>query len=181
MTEQSSTTDLAAEMTMERTRPAAADELSGMELDAGQLADLVGEGGECVLAWTTRDGAPVGVVMAYVYRHGSFWTTCHERRARVAALRARPQSAIVLNRSGRSATFRGESIVHAAGEEGWERARTWFFPALAGTEREPDSPAARRALEFMDSPGQVVIETRAAPVVSFDFARFVARTLDGRP
>lgn len=37
--------------------------------------------------WTTKDGYPVGVVVAYVYRDDKFWTTCAERRKRVPALR----------------------------------------------------------------------------------------------
>ena len=71
------------------------ENLAGMQLTADELADLVGGGGECVFNWTTSDGFPVGVVVAYVYRHGRFWTTCAARRKRVPALRKRPQSAIV--------------------------------------------------------------------------------------
>src|SRR5688572_12690769 len=70
------------------------EDLTTMRLDDDELTDLVSSGGECVFNWTTRDGYPVGVVVAYIYRDGRFWTTCAERRKRVPALRQRPQSAI---------------------------------------------------------------------------------------
>ena len=50
-------------------------DFSTLGLDTDQLADLVGERGECVITWSTREGHPVGVVVAYVFRDGRFWTT----------------------------------------------------------------------------------------------------------
>ena len=81
------------------------EDLTGMQLDEAELADLVGHGGECVFNWTTQDGYPVGVVVAYIYKDGTFFTTCADRRKRVPALRKRPQSAIVVNRDDRTATY----------------------------------------------------------------------------
>jgi nitroimidazol reductase NimA-like FMN-containing flavoprotein (pyridoxamine 5'-phosphate oxidase superfamily) len=84
-----------------------------MALDPSELEALVGDGGECVFSWSTSQGYPVGVVMAYVYRHGSFWTNCAARRKRVAALRARPQAAVVVNRDGKMASYKGDSVIHS--------------------------------------------------------------------
>jgi pyridoxamine 5'-phosphate oxidase-like protein len=135
---------------------------------------LVGERGECVLNWSTRQGHPVGVVVAYIYRNGRFWTNCNAHRKRVAALRSRPQSSVVVNTDGRSATFKGEAVIHAPGDDDWDRLTGWFYPALAGTERDPDDPAARNHQKFLNSPHQVIIETPADLLVSFDFAKFGA-------
>ena len=68
------------------------EDVSAMALSSEQLADLVGEGGLCVFNWTTRDGRPMGVLVAYVFRDGRFWTTAPAQRKRVSALRARPGS-----------------------------------------------------------------------------------------
>ena len=68
------------------------EDLTAMRLDDDSLRSLVDPGGECIFNWTTADGYPVGVVVAYVYRHGKFWTTCAVRRKRVPALRKRPQA-----------------------------------------------------------------------------------------
>ena len=152
------------------------EDLTGMQLDEGELHDLVSAGGECVFNWTTKDGYPVGVVVAYVYRDGTFFTTCAERRKRVPALRARPQSAIVINRGGRTATYRGDSVVHAPGDEGFEELKGWFYPVLSGAAHDPDDPYRRAFAKFLDSPHRVIVETPARLVVGFDAAKFRAFT-----
>jgi hypothetical protein len=148
------------------------EDLAGMQLDDDELHELVSPGGECIFNWTTRDGYPVGVVVAYVYRDGKFFTTCAERRKRVPALRARPQSAIVVNRGGRTATYKGDSIVHAPGDEGFDELKGWFYPVLSGSAANPDDPYRQAFAKFLDSPHRVIIETDAQLVVGFDAAKF---------
>ena len=152
------------------------EDLSQMGLDEQQLEELVGRGGECVFNWTTKDGFPTGVVVAYVRRDGKFWTTCAARRKRVAALKARPQSAIVVNRKGKTATYKGTSVVHAPGDPGWEELKTWFYAALSGTAADASNTGARNFEKFLDSPHRVIIETDVKLVVSFDGAKFAALT-----
>lgn len=150
------------------------EDLTGMALDPRQLEELVGEGGECVFNWSTREGYPVGVVVAYVYRAGKFWTNCAARRKRVTALRARPQSSVVVNKDGRSATFKGESVIHGPEDADWDEVKGWFYAALSGAEREPDNQWARGLQALLDSPHQVIIETPANLVVGFNYTRFGA-------
>lgn len=52
----------------------------------------------------------------------------------------------------------------------------WFYAALSGAERDPDNPIARRLQAFLDGPHQVIIETPANLVVSFDFGKFSSIT-----
>jgi hypothetical protein len=120
---------------------------------------------------TRRAGHPVGVGIAYVWRNGRFWTTCAERRARAPALRARPQSGIVINRDRKTASDRGDSIVHTHDDD-WDEVTTWFYAALSGTEQRLDDVNARNFEKFLDSPHRVIIETEANLVVSFDVAKF---------
>ena len=40
------------------------EDLAGMQLNDEELASLVGQGGECIFNWTTKEGHPVGVVVA---------------------------------------------------------------------------------------------------------------------
>lgn len=152
------------------------DELdfAAMALDAGQLEQLIGERGECVLNWTTRDGYPVGVVVAYLYRHGRFWITCTARRKRVAALAARPLCSVVLNKHGRSATFKGTAVIHSRHDADWPDVAQWFYPAISGTERDGGNAQAHRLERFLDRPAQVILEIQASLMVSFDFATFGA-------
>jgi hypothetical protein len=154
------------------------EDLTSMKLDAEALESLVKVGGECVFNWTNAEGYPVGVVVAYVWRHGKFWTTCAARRKRVPALRARPQSGVVINRGGKTATYKGDSIVHVPGDPGFDELKGWFYPALSGLEATPDDPYRRSFNKFLDSPHRVIIETEARLVVAFDTAKFAAFTAE---
>jgi len=157
-------------------QPVDYEDLTTMKLDDDELRALVEPGGECVFSWTTKDGYPVGVVVAYVHRHGRFWATCAVRRKRVPALRVRPQSAIVINRGGKTASYKGDSIVHAPGDDGFGDLKAWFYRALSGLEAAPDDPYRRSFAKFLDSPHRVIIETDARLVVAFDAAKFAAFT-----
>lgn len=154
------------------------ENLEGMQLSDAELDALVSAGGECVFNWTNKDGYPVGVVVAYVWRDGKFWTTCAARRARVPALRARPQSAIVINRGGKTASYKGDSVVHSAADADFGEVKTWFYAALSGTEASPDDVNARNFEKFLDSPHRVIIETEANLVVGFDVDKFQAFTAE---
>lgn len=148
------------------------EDLTEMRLDQEALDDLLAAGGECVFNWTTQDGYPVGVVVAFIYHEGRFWTTCAERRKRVPALRARPQSAIVVNQRGRTASFKGDSIVHAPGDAGFDELKAWFYPKLSRLDQSPDDPYRQSFNKFLDSPHRVIIETDARLVVAFDTKKF---------
>lgn len=148
------------------------EDLTQMRLDDAQIEELIKGGGEAVFNWTTKDGFPVGVVIAYVYRHGKFWTTCAARRKRVPALLARPQSAIVINRNGKTVSYKGNSIVHTHDDPDWNEVKTWFYAALSGTEADPTNAYSRNFEKFLDSPHRVIIETEARLVVGFDTAKF---------
>lgn len=146
-------------------------DFAAFALEPEQVAALVGARGECVFNWTTSDGYPTGVVVAYVYRDGSFWTNCASHKKRVIALGVRAKSAIVVNADGRSATFRGDSRLHRAGEPSWDTLTKWFYPALTATDADAE-PSAAELIRYLNSPNQVIIETPVQPVVSFDYPRF---------
>lgn len=160
------------------------EDLSGMQLDPDELAQLVGDHGECVFNWTNQAGFPVGVVVAYVWANGRFWTTCAARRARVAALSARPQSGLIINRGGRTASYKGMSTIHRPGDDGWDELKNWFYAALTSGHGERgerpdvgvDYADKDDYLRLLDSPKRVIIETEAELVVGFDTARFAAKS-----
>jgi len=154
------------------------EDLTTMRLDDDALDVLLAGGGECVFNWTTKDGHPVGVVVAFVYHDGKFFTTCAERRKRVPALRARPQSGIVINSQGKTATYKGESVVHAPGDEGFDELKEWFYTKLSRVAEQPDDGYRQSFKKFLDSPHRVIIETDARLVVAFDTAKFHAFTLE---
>ena len=154
------------------------EDLTSMKLDDDALHELLSAGGECIFNWTTRDGYPVGVVVAFVYHDGKFFTTCAERRKRVPALKARPQSGIVINSVGKTASYKGESIVHAHGDPGFDDLKYWFYRKLSRLDTNPDDPYIQSFAEFLDSPHRVIIETDARVVVAFDTAKFRSFTVE---
>lgn len=154
------------------------EDLTTMRLDDEGLAELLEGPAECIFNWTTRGGHPVGVVVAFVHHEGKFFTTCAERRKRVPALRERPQSGIVINNGGKTATFKGESIVHANGDEGFDELKQWFYTRLSRLDTMPDDPYVQSFATFLDSQHRVIIETDARLVVAFDTAKFRSFTLE---
>ena len=148
------------------------EDLTSMRLDDADLEGMLAEVGECVFNWTTREGYPVGVVVAFVYHEGKFFTTCAERRKRVPALRARPQSALVINTAGKTATFKGDSVVHAPGDPGFDDLKAWFYPRLSRLDLDPDDVYRQSFAKFLDSPHRVIVETDARLVVGFDTVKF---------
>jgi hypothetical protein len=154
------------------------EDLTSMRLEDAAVADMLAAGGECIFNWTTREGYPVGVVVAFVHRDGKFFTTCAERRKRVPALRTRPQSGVVINQQGKTASFRGDSIVHAPGDDDFDQLKAWFYPTLSRLDSAPDDPYRQSFARFLDSPHRVIIETQANLVVAFDTAKFQAFTVE---
>ena len=152
------------------------EDLTQMKLTDDDLDELVGSGGECVFNWTNSEGYPVGVVVAYVHRDGVFWTTCAEHRKRVPALRKRPQSAVIVNKDGRTATFKGDSTIHTHDDADWAEISGWFYDALAGVGAGRAAAHAESFRALLDSPNRVIISTPARLVVGFDGHKFRAVT-----
>lgn len=152
------------------------EDLTSMRLDDEELSKLLEAGGECVFNWTTTAGYPVGVVVAFLFRNGKFYTTCAETRKRVPALRKRAQSALVINKDGKTASYKGDSIVHANGDPGFDELKGWFYPDLSGTTADPEDEYKQAFAKFLDSPHRVIIETEANLVVAFDAVKFRAFT-----
>jgi len=145
------------------------EDVSGFELSEEQERLLYAKQTECTFMWTNREGEPVGVIMNYVVRDGSFWLTATRRRARVAAIERDPRVAIAISSRGtdigvsQSITHKGIATVHDD-----EATKEWFYPALAAAVR-PDSESQQRAfVEHLDSPGRVVIEVQPTKRISFD-------------
>ena len=78
----------------------------------------------------------------------------------------------MINRGGRTATYKGDSIVHAHGDEGFDELKTWFYGQLSGVTTAPEDSYRQAFAKFLDSPNRVIIETDAKLVVGFDAGKF---------
>ena len=131
--------------------------------------ELLSKAGECVFNWSTKDGWPVGVVHAFVWRDGRGWITCGAHRHRVSAIRRDPRCSVVVsgvaapNGPNGAITFKGRAIIHDD-----EETKAWFYPALAygpyrrqdpdGDMTEEEKAQADAFVERLNSPLRVVIE-----------------------
>ena len=137
--------------------------------DAARDSLLAGQR-ECAVVWSTRDGWPVGVMHLYLWREGRFWVTCTARRKRVAALRARPQSSVIVAfPDERTLTARTLAVVH----DGASEAARWFHPALARQVLAEQPENVRREgvegfVARLESDDRVVVELVPQKWISFD-------------
>jgi hypothetical protein len=146
-------------------------DVSAFGVDPVKQEELYGAQTECSLIWSTRDGWPVGVQHRFVWREGRFWVTCAPQRKRVAALRARPQSSVIVSSEG---TWLGGDITTTAKTLATvhddHAVREWFFPALAARQRETEAEQAE-FIRRLSTSGRVVIELEPVAWITYDGVR----------
>lgn len=146
------------------------EDVSLYTIDEAAREALLARHRECAVVWSTRDGWPVGVMHLYLWRDDRFWVTCTARRKRVAALRARPKSSVILAFSGeRTLTARTLATVHATPSAHTE----WFYPALAEQVLAEQPENVRREgiegfVARLASDDRVLIELTPQKWISFD-------------
>jgi len=124
---------------------------------------------ECTFMWTNKAGEPVGVIMNYVWRDGSFWLTATRRRARIPAIERDPRVAIVISSRGtdigtsQSITYKGIASIHEDDDT-----KAWFYPALAAFVRPGNEEKQQAFVDHLDSDGRVVIEIKPTKRIGFD-------------
>jgi general stress protein 26 len=145
------------------------EDVSKFHLEGEREQALLDAQTECTFMWTTKDGDPVGVIMNFVVRNDRFWVTCTRRRARVAAVEARPRVAIAITSRGtdigvsQAVTYKGTAVVHDD-----DATKKWFYPALAAKVRPESQERQDAFVHHLDTPGRVVIEVRPTQRIGFD-------------
>ena len=136
-----------------------------------QIDRLMEDARECVLMWATRDGWPVGVVHAYVWKDQRVWLTFAAHRHRAAAIRRDPRVSITVSGVAGvspdcprgSATMKGRAIFHDD-----QATKDWFYPALSA-KVSPDSQEGQAAFHsLLDSPLRVILEIVPEKWITFD-------------
>ncbi|MBW2425018.1 MAG: hypothetical protein JRG86_12250 [Deltaproteobacteria bacterium] len=152
------------------------ENVSVYTIDSDRRETLLSRGEECAVVWSTRDGWPVGVMHIYFWRDGRFWITCTQQRKRVPALRARPQSSVIVSfEDEQTITAKTLATVHEPGNAH----EKWLFAAMA--ERVLDEqPADVRAegvdgfVKRLQSDNRVIIELEPVKWITFDGRRVKA-------
>lgn len=151
------------------------EDLSQFTLSEAECDELLSTQGESTFCWSTREGAPVGVIMAHLWRDGRVWLTATSQRARIRAIQRDPRCSVVVTSTGtklppaRTVTIRGRCVVHEDAET-----KAWFYPALAA-QIVPEPGAARDAFrKNLDSPLRVVLEVIPEKWITCDAQKMMA-------
>lgn len=145
----------------------------GYTVDPPLRTELFARQTECVVAWTTSDGWPVGVMHRFVWHDERFWVTTMGQRLRVPALRKRPKSCVVVSGENLDPTWKDLTVTAktlATVHDGAAVAE-WFYPALADRITGGRAHANEVVVERLSSPGRVVIELEVVKWISNDPAK----------
>ena len=127
---------------------------------------------ECTFIWSNREGWPVGVIMSYVWRKGSFWLTASSQRKRISAVRRDPRVSIVVTSTGsplprnKTVTYKGECVLHDSPE-----VKEWFYPELSAAINGANHARRDAFTQFLDSPRRVILEVKPTQRIGYDGAK----------
>ena len=128
-----------------------------------EVDQLMTHAGEAVLMWSTRDGWPVGVTHAFVWRDGKIWLTfaAHRHRA-VAIKRDNRVSVNVSSQSYAPKAARGlpvGAITFKGTAEFFDDQQTkeWFYPALAKKTSPENADFEKYFHDLLDTPLRTIL------------------------
>ncbi len=141
-------------------------------LDADVEEQLLLAHNECTFIWSNKEGWPVGVIMSFIWRRGSFWLTASNQRARISAVRRDPRVCVVVTSTGsplprnKTVTWKGECVLHDDRE-----VKDWFYPEFSQALYGFDPERCAAFAEFLDSPRRVVLEVKPVQRIGYDGAK----------
>ncbi|MEZ5569840.1 MAG: hypothetical protein R3E54_16135 [Halioglobus sp.] len=131
---------------------------SDSEVDA-----LMDNAVEAVLMWSTRDGWPVGVTHAFVWRDGKIWLTFASHRHRAAAIRRDNRVSVAVSSvsypdNAPSHLPNGGITFKGTGEFlDDDDTKAWFYRALASKVGQGDAQVEENFFQLLDSPLRTIL------------------------
>ena len=127
-----------------------------------EVDQLMTHSSECVLMWGTKDGWPVGVTHAFVWKDGKIWITFTAHRHRAAAIRRDNRVSVNVSSQAYPSdddSLPGGAITFKGTAEFFEDDATkgWFYPALSKKVSPNDAAGEEFFNNLLDSPTRVVI------------------------
>lgn len=155
------------------------EDVTQYDLDADVEEQLLLAHNECTFIWANKEGWPVGVIMSYIWRKGSFWLTATSQRARIHAVRRDPRVCIVVTSTGspiprnKAITWKGMCTIHEDQET-----KDWFYPDLAAALRPDSVDGQEKFVQFLDSPRRVVLEVEPTQRIGYDGSKMAKATAE---
>jgi nitroimidazol reductase NimA-like FMN-containing flavoprotein (pyridoxamine 5'-phosphate oxidase superfamily) len=129
------------------------------EIDA-----LLTHSSECVLMWATKDGWPVGVTHAYVWREGKIWLTFAAHRHRAEAIRRDGRVSVNVSSasyppgSPRSLPRGAVTLKGRAAFFDDDQTKGWFYRALSRKLFPGNAEGEKSFYSLLDSPLRTILE-----------------------
>ncbi len=139
-----------------------------------EVDQLMANSNECVLMWATKDGWPVGVTHAFVWRDGKIWITFTAHRHRAAAIRRDNRVSVNVSSMGyapgASAELPGGAITFKGTGEFFEDDDTkkWFYAALSKKVSPTDAGGEEFFHNLLDSPTRVILAVTPVKMIQYN-------------
>ena len=148
-------------------------------LDDDTLEHILLEQNECSFVWGTKDHWPIGVIMSYVWRDGSFWLTATSQRARIKAIRRDDRVSVIVSSVGldigasRSITVQGRVTLHDDDET-----KKWFYPQVAAAIlKGAPQEMIDHFVAMLDSERRLVLEVKPEKWITYDAAKMMVASM----
>lgn len=131
---------------------------SDSEVDA-----LMDNAVEAVLMWSTKDGWPVGVTHAFVWRDGKIWLTFASHRHRAAAIRRDNRVSVAVSsvsypQNAQADLPNGGITFKGTGEFlDDDETKAWFYRALARKVGQGNAQVEESFFQLLDSPLRTIL------------------------
>ena len=128
-----------------------------------EIDELMTHSNECVLMWATKDGWPVGVIHAFVWRDGKVWITFAAHRHRTAAIRRDNRVSVSVSSSayppGSSTTLPHGAVTFKGRAQIFDddATKAWFYPALSKKLNPRSATGEAFFNKLLDTPLRVII------------------------
>jgi len=128
-----------------------------------EVENLMSHAIEAVLMWSTKDGWPVGVTHAFIWRDGKIWLTFASHRHRAAAIRRDNRISVNVSSAsygdGASDTLPSGAITFKGTGEFLDDDETkdWFYRALADKVGNGNQEVSDHFRDFLDSPLRTIL------------------------
>ncbi|MCP4842616.1 MAG: hypothetical protein GY887_12865 [Halieaceae bacterium] len=127
------------------------------------VENLMSHAVEAVLMWSTKDGWPVGVTHAFIWRDGKIWLTFASHRHRAAAIRRDNRISVNVSSAsygdGADDTLPSGAITFKGTGEFFDDDETkkWFYRALADKVGNGNQEVSDHFRDFLDSPLRTIL------------------------
>ena len=139
-----------------------------------EVDTLMTHAGEAVLMWATKDGWPVGVTHAFVWKDGKIWLTFAEHRHRSVAIKRDPRVSVNVSSASYGPRMPENAPTGAITFKGTveffddDATKAWFYPALA-KKVNPNNPDGEAFFnELLDSPTRVIISVTPVKKIMYN-------------